>query len=226
MPPGGRRRGRTATGPLSGTVRALEHGRRWPRTDRWVTLASLTTSSKRVRVAHIEAYRGVWPEIHPSAFLHKTAVIVGRVRIGEGASIWPHATLRGDEGEIVIGARTNIQDGCTVHLTGGQSSVEVGDEVTVGHNVVLHGCRVAAHCLIGMGSILLDNCEIGEGTIIGAGSLVTANKRVAPHTLGFGNPFRAIRKTTTKDQAWINYCWRHYLETVDGYRRPEPDAKG
>src|SRR5688572_25814735 len=125
---------------------------------------------------HLEPHEGIWPEVHPTAFVHRSAVLIGRVRIGPDASVWPHVTLRGDEGDIVLGAGSNIQDGCTVHMTGNRSNTLVGDRVTVGHNCVLHGCRIEDDCLVGMGSILLDNCVIGSGTLIGAGTLITGDK--------------------------------------------------
>lgn len=166
---------------------------------------------------YVEPHEGLWPEIHHTAFVHPRAVIIGRVRIGPHASIWPHATLRGDEGEIVIGEGTNVQDGCTVHMTGGQSNTYVGSRVTVGHNVILHGCIVADRCLIGMGSTLLDNCEIGEGSYVGAGTLVTGDKIIPPNSMVFGNPFRIVRETRPKETEWIDYAWRNYRDNAAKY---------
>jgi carbonic anhydrase/acetyltransferase-like protein (isoleucine patch superfamily) len=151
----------------------------------------------------IEAYLGDYPSVDPSAFVHASAVLIGKVKIGPETSIWPQTTLRGDDGNITIGARTSIQDGTTVHLTGGLSHTTVGDEVTVGHNVILHGCKVASRVLVGMGAIILDNAEIGEWSLIGAGALITQNMIIPPRSLVLGSPGKVIREVRENEIAMI-----------------------
>jgi carbonic anhydrase/acetyltransferase-like protein (isoleucine patch superfamily) len=128
-------------------------------------------------------------------------------------------TLRGDEGRIVIGEGTNIQDGTTVHMTGGMSHTLVGKHVTVGHNCILHGCQIGDNALIGMGSIVLDNAKIGEGVLVGAGSLITQNKEFPPHTLVFGNPAPGQARADNKEREDLGYSWRHYVEHAEKYRQ-------
>ncbi|MFN3199231.1 MAG: gamma carbonic anhydrase family protein [Bradymonadia bacterium] len=168
--------------------------------------------------AFIQPHNGHWPEIHPTAFVHPRATIIGRVKLGAGVNIWPSATLRADEGEIVIGEGTNIQDGTSVHMTGGQSDTIIGARCTIGHNVILHGCQVEDECVIGMGAILLDNCRIGTGSFIGAGTLITGHKVIPPNSLVYGNPFKIIRQTTEVEQSWIKYSWAHYQENAETHR--------
>ena len=160
----------------------------------------------------IEPYLGTWPTIDPTAFVHPTAAIIGRVTIGPGSSIWPNAVLRGDDGEIVIGANTSIQDGTVIHTTENLSRTVIGDHVTVGHRVVLHGCIVHDHCIVGMGSVLLDNAELGDHCILGAGSILTQNKKVPAGSMAFGNPAKVVRPLNQKELDWIDYSWRRYVE--------------
>jgi len=138
-------------------------------------------------------YKGVRPQLDGSVFVAPTASVIGDVHVGAESSIWYGAVLRGDVMAIRIGARTSIQDNSVVHATGGWTETIVGDEVTVGHSVVLHGCRVGSRVLVGMGSIVLDDAEIGEGTLIGAGSLVTARTKIPPGVLAHGRPCKVAR---------------------------------
>ncbi len=126
----------------------------------------------------IESFGSNSPRVHPLAFVHPGAHLIGDVDVGEEASVWPAAVLRGDHGPISIGARTSVQDGCVAHATENRSQTRIGMECTIGHRVVLHGCRVADHCLVGMGSVLLDNAEIGEWSFVGAASLLTVRLTV------------------------------------------------
>jgi gamma-carbonic anhydrase len=166
----------------------------------------------------LESFQGHSPAIDPSAFVHANATLIGQVSVGAESSIWPHATLRGDDGRIVIGQQTSIQDGSVVHLTEGLSETVVGDRVTVGHNVTLHGCRVEDETIIGMGSILLDNARVGRGSIVGAGTLVPMNKVVPPGVLVLGNPFRVVRELTEKDRQFIEFSWRAYVDKLKLHR--------
>ncbi len=160
----------------------------------------------------IEPYLQYTPEIDPTAYVHKAATIIGRVKIGKEASVWPCAVLRGDDGPITIGAQSSIQDGTVVHLTHHFSTVEVGERVTVGHNACLHGCTIGEETIVGMGSILMDNCKVGKNVIIGAGTVVPMNKTIPDGVLVFGNPFKIVRELNEKDLKFIDYSWKWYVE--------------
>ena len=128
------------------------------------------------------------PRVPASAFVAMNAVVLGDVELGEHASVWYGAVLRGDVGPIRVGARTNIQDLCVLHATTGRAGLTVGDEVTVGHRAILHGAVIRDRCLIGMGSILLDDCEIGEESLVAAGAVVLEGLKVPPRSFVAGVP--------------------------------------
>jgi carbonic anhydrase/acetyltransferase-like protein (isoleucine patch superfamily) len=151
-------------------------------------------------------------------YVKTNAVLIGQVTVGPETSIWPNTTLRGDDGRIVIGARTSIQDGTTIHLTGGISETFVGDEVTVGHNVILHGCSVGPRVLVGMGAIILDNAQIGEWSLIGAGSLVTANTIIPPRSLVLGSPAKVVREVREGEINMILAGMEVYVQKTREYR--------
>lgn len=167
----------------------------------------------------LQEFEGHTPQVAPDAYVHPRAVLIGRVFVGAESSIWPNTTLRGDDGEIRIGSRTSIQDGTVIHLTGGFSHTTVGDCVTVGHNVTLHGATVGDHCLIGMGSIILDNVEIGEYSLIGAGSLVTQGKVIPPYSLVLGSPARVVRRLKEHEIAQIEQGWKTYVAHAKRYKK-------
>lgn len=167
--------------------------------------------------SNIQSLEKIEPKIADTAFIHDSAIIIGAVEIAEDVSIWPNTTLRGDEGKIVIGEKTNIQDGSTIHMTGNLSDTIIGAKVTVGHNCILHGCKIGEGALIGMGSIILDNAEIGEWTLIGAGSLVTQNKVIPPRSLVFGNPAKVIRELTKEELKGLEESWKHYVDQAHRY---------
>jgi carbonic anhydrase/acetyltransferase-like protein (isoleucine patch superfamily) len=160
----------------------------------------------------IEPFEKHTPQLGAGAFVHALASVIGDVQVGAQSSIWPGASLRGDHGPIRIGPRTSVQDGAVAHTTEDVSQVVVGAECTVGHRAILHGCRVADHVLVGMGSILLDGCEIGEWTLIGAGTLVTARRKIPPGVLVLGNPGQVVRELTQKERDWITYSWKTYVD--------------
>jgi carbonic anhydrase/acetyltransferase-like protein (isoleucine patch superfamily) len=166
----------------------------------------------------IESYLHHLPRIHPTAYVHPLAAVIGDVEIGEWSSLWPAAAVRGDEGAIRIGARTSIQDGSVLHATRGESTVTVGERVTVGHKVILHGCMVEDECLIGMGAIVLDNVVVGRGSLVGAGALVTGRTRIPPGSLVLGSPARVVRPVGERERAMIEEGWRVYVERVREYR--------
>ena len=166
----------------------------------------------------IHGFAGKHPVIHPTAFVHPDATVIGDVDIGAHATIWPGAILRGDMGRIVIGAEYSIQDGAVVHMTEGWSTAQVGERVTVGHRAVIHGCDVGRGCLVGMGAILLDNARIGEGCLIGASSLVKVGAEIPAHSVVMGAPGRVVRETTEKDRAMLDVGWKSYVALARQYR--------
>ena len=166
----------------------------------------------------IRNFDGHSPQIAESAWVHESAVVIGRVFLANGANIWPNTTLRGDDDEIHIGENSNIQDGTTVHLTGGVSQTRVGARVTVGHNCILHGCQIEDDVLIGMGSIIMDNARIGAGSFIGAGTLITPGKEIPPGSFVRGNPMQIIRPCGERERTWIDYSWRHYVDNANKHR--------
>lgn len=171
----------------------------------------------------IERFEGHTPQIHAEAYVHASAVIIGQVRMGAQSSVWPNVTLRGDDGPIVIGAQTSIQDGTVVHMTEGRSTTTVGDRVTVGHGVILHGCTIEDDCIVGMGSIILDGAVVERGSIVGAGALVPPNKRVPAGSVVVGNPFTVLRACTKDDVEFIAYSWREYVRRCQQYRERDRD---
>jgi len=136
----------------------------------------------------IAPFQGRSPAIPASSFIAPTALVVGDVVLGDETSVWYGCVVRGDVGPIRIGARTNIQDLCVLHVTTGLPGLSIGDEVTVGHRAILHGATVRDRCLIGMGAILLDGCDIGEESLIGAGSVVREGTVVPPRSFAAGVP--------------------------------------
>lgn len=139
-------------------------------------------------MAIIKSVRGYTPKIGKGCFLADNAAIIGDVTMGDDCSIWFGAVLRGDVNTITIGNRTNIQDGSVIHTLYEKSVAEIGNDVSVGHNVVIHGAKIHDMALIGMGSVILDNAEIGEGAIIAAGSVVLGGTKVGAHELWAGSP--------------------------------------
>ena len=162
-------------------------------------------------------FNGKHPRIAPSAYIAPNATLIGDVEIGEEASVWFGCVLRADVGSIRLGARSNIQDNSCVHLTEGMSSTTVGEEVTVGHGVILHGCTVGDRALIGMGSILLDLSEVGAGSVLGAGSLLTPRTVIPPGQLAHGRPARVQRPVNATEARLGIGGARHYIEVSRRY---------
>jgi carbonic anhydrase/acetyltransferase-like protein (isoleucine patch superfamily) len=163
-------------------------------------------------------YHGHRPRLDPSAFVAPQASVIGDVEIGAGSSIWYGAVVRGDVMPIRIGARTSIQDNSVVHATGGWSETAVGDECTIGHSVILHGCRIGHRVLVGMGTIVLDAVEIGDGSMIGAGSLVTARTRIPPGVLAHGRPCKVVRELTDEERAKVLEASELYVRYAREHR--------
>lgn len=145
----------------------------------------------------LRPYRSIVPRVHPTAFVDDSAQVIGSVEIGEESGIWMNAVLRGDVNTIRVGRQTNLQDGCIVHVMRGTHPTWLGDQVTVGHGAILHGCTVRDRCLIGVGAILLNGAEIGEESIVAAGTLVTEGTTFPPRSLVMGRP--GIRKRDLRD---------------------------
>lgn len=175
----------------------------------------------------IRTFQGIRPTIADSAFIEETAIIIGDVVISEESSVWFNSVVRGDVHYIRIGRRTNIQDLCVLHVTHDTAPLNIGDEVTVGHRVVLHGCTVKDRVLIGMGAIIMDGAVIGEDSIVGAGSLVTEGTVVPPKSLIFGSPARIRRPATEKELAWISESAENYVRYARWYLSgPDKPAPG
>ena len=165
----------------------------------------------------IRAYRGKRPQIAGSAWIDPAAVIIGDVTIGEDASVWPGTIIRGDVHYIRIGARTNVQDGSVLHVMRDEWPLILGDEVTVGHSVTLHGCTIESLCLIGMGSIILNGAKIGAGSIIAAGTLIPEKTVVEPGSLWMGSPGKFRRTLEPADIESIMRYAKNYLGYKDEY---------
>jgi gamma-carbonic anhydrase len=159
------------------------------------------------------------PRIAPSAFIAETAVIVGDVEIGENASIWYGAVLRGDVGRIRIGQRSNVQDLACIHMTGGLSNTDIADDVTIGHGAILHGGSIARGALIGMGSVVLDNATIGEEAIVAAGSLVPPEMKVPARVLVRGVPAKVVRELSEEERRQGRRGALVYLDLAELHRR-------
>jgi carbonic anhydrase/acetyltransferase-like protein (isoleucine patch superfamily) len=165
-------------------------------------------------MAEIRAFDGKTPRIDPTVFLATSCVVVGDVELGPGASIWYGAVVRGDVNSIRIGARTNIQDLAVIHVTGGTHPTVIGDDVTVGHQAVLHGCTVKDRCLIGIGAIVLDGAVVGEEAMVGAGALVPPGMVVPPRSLVMGAPARVRRSLDDADVAGLRASAAHYVDSA------------
>jgi len=165
----------------------------------------------------LKTYRGIAPTIAPSAFIEDTAVVIGDVVIGSESSVWFHAVIRGDVHSIRIGHRTNIQDLCLLHVTHDTHPLTLGDDITVGHHVVLHGCTVQDRVLIGMGAILMDGVVIEEDCIIGAGSLITERIHIPSRSLVMGSPAKVKRLLTDAEVQWIKESASNYIRYAQQY---------
>ncbi len=165
----------------------------------------------------IRSYKGVTPTVPPSCYVDESAQLIGDVVLGENASVWMNAVLRGDVHSIRVGANSNIQDCSVLHGMLNQWSVVVGDWVTVGHSVTLHGCVVEDRCLIGMGVVILNGARIGAGSIIAAGTLIPEGTIVEPRSLWMGVPGKLRKRLTDDDQETILRYGRNYLGYKEQY---------
>lgn len=165
----------------------------------------------------IKGYKGKEPKIDLSVFIAESACIIGDVKIGKNSNIWYNAVIRGDENSITIGENTNIQDGTVIHIEY-NSKTEIGNNVTVGHKALIHGCKIGDNTLIGMGSIVLGGAEIGEHTLIGAGSLIPPNKKIPSGVLAMGSPAQVVRELTDEEKENLVNSALKYVETTNNYK--------
>ena len=156
-------------------------------------------------------FRGIWPKIHETAFVAPSADIIGDVEIGDHSSIWFQAVIRGDVHRIRIGNNTNIQDHSMLHVTRKKSSLQIGNDVTIGHRVMLHGCTLGNRILVGMGVIILDDAEIGDDCLIGAGTLITQKVKIPPKSLVLGAPGKVVRPLNEKEIASLAQSAANYV---------------
>lgn len=175
----------------------------------------------------IRSFENHSPAIDASAFIDPTAVVIGDVVVGKDSSVWPMAVIRGDIHQIRIGSRTSIQDGTVIHVThagpfnpGGFPTL-IGNEVTVGHKVMLHGCVIGDRVLVGMGAIIMDGVTVESEVVIGGGSLVPPGKTLESGYLYMGSPVKQVRKLTDKELEYFGYTAGKYVELKERHKRSE-----
>jgi carbonic anhydrase/acetyltransferase-like protein (isoleucine patch superfamily) len=164
----------------------------------------------------IREYQGHRPTVRASAYVDPAAVVIGRVEIGERSSIWPHVTIRGDINTIHIGAETSIQDNTVCHVDHG-FTLHIGNRVTVGHSVVLHGCTVEDDALIGIGAIVLNGAKVGKGAVVAAGALVTEGTEIPAGMLAMGSPAKVRREVTPEEQGRFHQGMLNYIQRAQEY---------
>ena len=175
----------------------------------------------------VRSFKGIIPKIHETAYIDDSSVVIGDVTIGQDSSLWPMTVARGDVHSIKIGARTNIQDACILHVTHdgefspGGFPLVVGDDVTVGHRVTLHACTVGNLCLIGMSATIMDGAVLGDKVIVGAGSLVPTGKQLDSGYLYVGSPVKRVRELNEKELAFLEYSARHYAKLKDEHKNSQ-----
>ncbi len=171
----------------------------------------------------IRSYKGITPTYDNSVYIDESSVLVGDISLGKDSSVWPLVAARGDVNYIRIGDRTNIQDGSVLHLTRASKSnpdgypLIIGDDVTVGHKVMLHGCQLGNRILVGMGAIVMDNAIVEDDVIIGGGSLVPPNKRLESGYLYVGSPVKQARPLTEQERAFLKISADNYVQLKDEY---------
>jgi carbonic anhydrase/acetyltransferase-like protein (isoleucine patch superfamily) len=164
----------------------------------------------------LHSYKGHSPRLGSEVFIAEGAQVIGHVELGNQANIWFNAVLRADIERIVVGARTNIQDNSTVHVDYTHPAL-IGDDVTIGHGVTVHGCTIERQSLIGMNAVLLTGCTIGWGSIVGANTLITESKNIPPRSLVLGSPGRVVRPLTDEEVAELLASAEHYVEEAGIY---------
>ncbi|WP_440054637.1 gamma carbonic anhydrase family protein [Pseudoalteromonas sp. T1lg65] len=171
----------------------------------------------------IRSYKGIVPKFDETVYIDESSVLVGDIEIGEHSSVWPLVAARGDVNYIKIGKRTNIQDGSVLHLTRKSASnpegfpLIIGDDVTVGHKVMLHGCKLGNRILVGMGAIIMDNATVGDDVIIGGGALVPPNKKLESGYLYVGSPVKQSRPLTEQELSFLKTSAQNYVDLKNEY---------
>jgi carbonic anhydrase/acetyltransferase-like protein (isoleucine patch superfamily) len=189
-----------------------------------ISHADLKTVNQKLTLCYHEAkimirsFGGVQPQIPESAYVDMSAQVIGDVHLGEQASVWCNAVLRGDMYYIRIGDRSNIQDNCVVHTRTGSHPTILEEEVTVGHSVTLHGCYVERGALIGIGSIVLDDARVGTKSLVAAGSLISPGTIIPPRSLVMGVPARVKRELTDEEVLGLDEFWKNYVNYVPKYK--------
>ena len=179
----------------------------------------------------IRSYKGIYPKLEKSVYVDESAVLVGDITIGIDSSVWPLVAARGDVNYIQIGERTNIQDGSVLHLTRKSANnpdgypLIIGDDVTVGHKVMLHGCKLGNRILVGMGAIVMDNVIVEDDVIIGGGALVPPHKKLESGYLYVGSPVKQARPLTDTELAFLKISALNYVELKDDYLAESNSAK-
>ncbi|MGQ0555412.1 MAG: gamma carbonic anhydrase family protein [Nitrospiraceae bacterium] len=174
----------------------------------------------------IRTFQGTRPAIPTSCFIEETAVVIGDVVMGENCSVWFNAVIRGDVYYIRIGERTNVQDLCMLHVTHDTHPLIIGTDVTIGHNVVLHGCTIQDRVLVGMGAVIMDGAVIGEDSVVGAGALVVEGTVVPPKSLILGSPAKIKRPVTEEELAWIKESAENYVKYARQYMNDSTKKTG
>lgn len=169
-------------------------------------------------------FRGIYPTIHPSAYVAPGAVVIGDVEIGAEANIWFGCVIRGDVHSIRIGARTNVQDNSVIHVTRGTGPTCIGSGVTIGHNAVLHACSLEDDCFIGMGAVVLDDAVVEKGAMLAAGALLAPRKRIKSGELWAGNPAKLFRPMSDAEQAFISVSAQNYVNLAAEYCATAPNS--
>ena len=172
-------------------------------------------------MAYIKSVRGFTPQFGENCFLAENATVVGDVIMGDGCSVWFNAVLRGDVNAIRIGNNVNIQDGTVLHTLYQKSVVEIGDYVSVWHNVIIHGAKINDYALIGMGATLLDYAEVGEGAIVAAGSVVLSNTKIPPYTLWAGVPAKYVKDVEPHQTNEMNRKIAHNYAMYSGWYKED-----
>jgi carbonic anhydrase/acetyltransferase-like protein (isoleucine patch superfamily) len=175
------------------------------------------TTSRAINGALLLPHGGTLPRVHADAWLAPGVVVIGDVEIGAGSSLWFGTVVRGDVHAIRIGARTNLQDHSVVHVTAGRFGTQIGDEVTVGHRAVVHGCQVRDGALVGIGSIVLDGADVGEEAWVAAGAVVSPGTKIPPRTLVRGVPARIVRTLGADETALQRQRTLEYVATARRY---------
>jgi len=171
----------------------------------------------------IRSFNNITPTIRDNVYIDEQSAVIGDVHIGNDSSVWPFTSIRGDVNKIRIGDRTNIQDNSTIHVShdsehqpGGAPTI-IGDDVTVGHQVILHACTIGNRCLIGMGSIIMDKVIVEDDVIVGAGSLVTQGRTLESGYLYIGRPAKRLRALSEEEKKYLEYSAHHYVKLKNKY---------